>query len=53
MFFQETTTDLVKDDEDEAGDCDNDNKCIDVDYEVCKPVWYENLSGVVSCPENI
>jgi len=28
---------LIKDDEDEAGDCDNDNKCIDVDYEVWKP----------------
>ena len=20
---------------------------------VARPVWYENLSGVVSCPENI
>jgi len=28
---------LVKDDEDEAGDCDNDNKCNGVDNEVCKP----------------
>ena len=28
---------MVKDDEDEAADCDNDSKCNGVDSEVCKP----------------
>ena len=32
---------VVIDNEDEAGDCDNDNKCIVVDYEVCKPAVFE------------
>jgi len=33
---------LVRDDEDEAGDCDNANKCNGVDNEVCKPAVLKN-----------